>query len=567
MPHTNAKEGDDLPPQKTKRPDVWLPIALAATMGIGMYLGVKFNDKQHTATPLVRASAPTPLQEVLNYVNRQYVDTVDADFLYESGIESMLSQLDPYSVYIPARDLQTVNEDLEGNFVGIGVEFHILNDTMFVVSPMVGSPAESAGIRSGDRIVQIDKMTVAGAGLQDDQIVNLLRGKQGTTINLKLIRQNKTLNFSIQRDAINTNSVDVAYMINNEIGYIKINEFNDQTADEFNKALQKLKRQNLQKLVLDLRGNPGGYVDEAVQLADEFLEDKKLIVYTKGRNQQTEQYFASAEGSFEQGALTLLIDEGTASASEIMSGAIQDWDRGIIVGRRSFGKGLVQQQYDLPNGSALRLTVSRYYTPTGRSIQKPYTNRTVYDNEIDSRNAELYSPDSIPIADTLKYKTPSGRTVYGGGGIIPDVFVPLDSSWNSIRFAQLFNTGILLNYAYSYSEKHQELIRLFRTGQHFANNFKITQSEFNQFLIYLNKNKIQTNRFSNKDHYLIALYLKAYIGRQTYGNEAFYMVIDEMDNALQKAVDILKHIKPNDNKISGKTNLQNTLKNYNKAKY
>lgn len=364
----------------------------------------------------------------LQYVSSDYVDTINIDKLADDAIIEILRNLDPHSVYITKEDVRAMNEPLEGNFEGIGVEFNILNDTLMVVNPIPGGPSERVGIMAGDRIVDIDGTKVAGIGLKNSDVFKMLRGTKGTNVTVQIMRKGlaELLEFNITRDRIPIYSLDAAYMVQPRIGYIKLNRFALTTEEEFLEALNKLKKERMQDLILDLRGNGGGFLNASVALADHFLDDNKLIVYTEGRTSPKTDFMSTRNGEFKKGRLVILIDEGSASASEIVAGAVQDWDRGIIIGRRSFGKGLVQNQLPLPDGSMIRLTVARYHTPTGRVIQKPYNFGELesYYNDLNIRyqKGEYFSVDSIAIPDSLKYQTlQKSRVVYGGGGIMPEI--------------------------------------------------------------------------------------------------------------------------------------------------
>lgn len=436
-------------------------------LAAGIYIGMRMSEPYRSSRGFFtfRTGQFNKLNDVINYISNEYVDTVNSRALVESTIEDMLHQLDPHSSYIPGEDLQAMNEPLEGNFDGIGVEFHIQDDTIMVVSALAGGPSEQLGIQAGDRIIRVEGKNVGGIKITNTQVMQLLRGPSGTMVKVTILRRStgQTIDFTIKRGKIPIYSVDVGYMLNRETGYIKIGHFADKTYDEYLKAFADLKEKGMQNLILDLRGNPGGYLKTAIQIADEYLPDGKMIVYTEGRNRPKETFRATSRGFFEEGALVILIDEGSASASEIVSGAVQDWDRATIVGRRSFGKGLVQEQSEFPDGSAVRLTVARYYTPTGRSIQKPYTaGYEQYETELLSRyqHGELLSQDSIKFADSLRYTTPGGKIVYGGGGIMPDVFVPLDTAGISDYYSEANGKGLINQFAYDYLDLHRRNYRV-----------------------------------------------------------------------------------------------------------
>ncbi|MCB0402125.1 MAG: S41 family peptidase, partial [Flavobacteriales bacterium] len=417
---------------------------------------------QYASAQYVQSEGSKKFDALMQYINYAYVDSTDESKMVEDAIVAVLKELDPHSVYIPKKELEKMNEPLVGNFEGIGIQFNILKDTLIVVSPISGGPSEKVGLLAGDKIVEVDGENIAGIGLQNSDVQKKLRGKKGTKVNVGIKRRGSksTLNFTITRDKIPIFSVDAAYMATPDIGYIKINRFANNTIDEFREGMAKLKEQNMKHLIIDLRGNGGGYLKTAIQLADELLEDRKLIVYTEGLKNPKQEYYTTSKGGFEKGKLVILIDEGSASASEIVSGAIQDYDRGLIIGRRSFGKGLVQKPFSLPDGSAVRLTVARYHTPSGRCIQRPYDEgKEAYYKEFSRRfeNGEYLSEDSINFPDSLRYKTlNSNRVVYGGGGIMPDVFVPIDTSMNSTYFNKVNRKGLFSEFTLTYVDKHRE---------------------------------------------------------------------------------------------------------------
>lgn len=393
---------------------------------------------------------------LLDYINEEYVDTVDLDDLTETAIHDLIQQLDPHSAYIPASDLETVNEPLEGKFDGIGIEFNIIKDTIVVLGVIPGGPSETLGIRSGDRIVTIEEDTVAGVGFKSKDVISTLRGERGTIVNVGIFRkgEKKLLAYRIKRGKIPIYSVDAGIMLDDEIGYIRISRFAATTMDEFEDHLEKLSKDGMKGLILDLRGNAGGYLQAAIALADEFLQNKDLIVYTKRRDGRKNTHYATRNGDWEKQPLAVLINEGSASASEILAGAVQDHDRGQVIGRRSFGKGLVQEQVILPDGSGVRLTIARYYTPVGRCIQRPYENQYEYEMDTYHRyeTGELYSRDSIKVDEDQKFVTEAGKEVYGGGGIIPDVFVAMDTSTSYRFYNEILGNGIVREYALTLSD-------------------------------------------------------------------------------------------------------------------
>lgn len=528
-----------------KRLNVWLPLLFALVLALGMYLGSKLQTETADGPRIVLRNGGNKIDQILKLVENRYVDSVDAEDLTDKTIAELLTQLDPYSAYIPAANYEEVNQPLEGNFEGIGIEFYKLNDTILVVSALSGGPSEQVGLRGGDKIVTVDSVPVAGQNLSNEDIIKKLRGKKGSkvVVGIKRNGQKELMSFTITRDRIPIYSVDIAYMVAPEVGYIKINKFSATTAEEFRQAFAKLRGSSpIKGLVLDLRGNPGGYLDAAIRLADEFLPTGKLITYTEGRTQPRRDFSSSSSGLFETGKLVVLIDEGSASASEIVSGAIQDWDRGEVIGRRSFGKGLVQEQFDMRDGSAVRLTVSRYFTPSGRSIQKPYESGKSSDDFLERlERGELFSADSIHQNDSLQFRTASGRLVFGGGGIMPDVFVPADSNKFSDFFNAINNTGTLIQFSYVYADQQRAQLERFKTAEAYVKGFQVDAALVQALMAYAKSEGIENKGEAyKKDLDTIRLYLKANIGRQLFSNEAFFPVIQQRDKTLQKALEVLR---------------------------
>ncbi|HLP38879.1 S41 family peptidase [Lacibacter sp.] len=447
-----------------KKVQVWLPVLLSVSLIIGMFFGYKLRDNMGTYAPsFFGRSKPNPVQEILELVKQKYVDTVSTDSLGQFAIQDVLSQLDPHSTYIPPVEVQTVNEDMQGNYQGVGLEFGMLNDTLNVLFVMPKGPSEKAGLQVGDRIISANDSIISGKKRKSEDIRKFFRGPKGTEVKVKLIRSNKPLELTIQRGIIPIKSVDAAYMIEPGIAYVRVVKFSATTYEEFMQSLERLQKEGMKQLILDLRGNGGGMLDDAVQMADEFLSDDKEIVYTEGKSYPRQSYAARRPGLFEEGKLMLLIDEGSASASEVLAGALQDWDRATILGRRSFGKGLVQEQFTLSDGSAVRLTVSRYFTPIGRSIQKPYNrgDKATYRSEVTERltNGELFHGDSAA-HNGKTYKTKiKGRLVYGGGGISPDVYVPVDSADQLPKANRLIIREQVSDAAYLYFLKNKTALK------------------------------------------------------------------------------------------------------------
>src|SRR5438477_1038229 len=436
---SNYKERKEM---NNKKLQVWLPLIFSTVMIAGMFFGFNLHKQTGNNKGFFAVNKRNSLEEAMALIKLRYVDSVHLDTLEEGAIQKMMSGLDPHSVYIPATALKDVNEDIAGNFQGIGVEFNIFSDTVHVLYVLPGGPSDKAGLQVADRILKINDQIIAGKKITSDEVKKLIRGPGASQVNLVILRNGHPMNISIMRGTIPVPSRDAAYMLDKNTGYIKLNKFSENTYSEFMEGMENLKNQGLKKLILDLRGNGGGLMNEAVEIADEFLDDNKLIVYTQGANTQRREYRARRPGLFETGKLVVLVDELSASASEILSGALQDWDRAAIVGRRTFGKGLVQEQYELSDGSAIRLTVARYYTPVGRSIQRSYDQgKKVYMEDIWQRyhDGELLHADSNKINKGQIFKTiVLKRPVYGGGGIMPDVFVPIDTNFIQRNVTQLY---------------------------------------------------------------------------------------------------------------------------------
>jgi carboxyl-terminal processing protease len=487
--------------------------------------------------------------QFLQMLERYYVDSINTSKIVEEAIINELSTLDPHSTYISSEDVKKMNEPLQGNFEGIGISFNILKDTLFVITPIPGGPSEKVGILAGDRILEVDNENIAGIGLTNEDVFSLLRGEKGTKVKVSIKRRaiNNLLDFVITRDKIPINSLDAAYVIDEGIGYIKLNRFALTTMEEFMNAAVGLKEKGVQNLILDLTGNAGGYLDVAAALSDQFLEEGQLIVYTEGLNSPRREFLASAKGLFTEGKLIILIDEGSASASEIVSGAVQDWDRGIIIGRRSFGKGLVQRQLELPDGSMIRLTTAKYYTPSGRLIQKSYENGLEeYQNEIYSRyrNGEFISKDSIEFPDSLKYQTLiNHRIVFGGGGIMPDIFVPLDTSFYSDYFGALIRKGILNQFVLEYVDKNRKkLMAEYPDFEKYKNEFMINKERVEQLIGYAAKEGLPVNQDEvelSKER--ISLTMKAYIARDLWTTSEFNEIINEENRNLKKAIEVINN--------------------------
>lgn len=485
------------------------------------------------------------MNSLLEMVSTFYVDTPGMEKLVEDAIVGLLDDLDPHSAYISSKEVKKMNEPLVGEFEGIGVQFNIHEDTILVVSPITGGPSERLGIISGDKIITIDGDTVAGVGYKNSDVQKSLRGKKGTKVTVGIKRSGlaELLPFEITRDKIPIYSVDAGFMLNDEVGLIKINRFAQKTVEEYTEYLNVLKSQGMESLILDLRGNSGGYLNTAINLADQFLDGDKMIVYTEGRSFPRREHKASSRGNFQKGKLIVLIDAGSASASEIVSGAIQDWDRGLIIGRRSFGKGLVQKPFGLPDRSQVRLTISRYYTPSGRSIQRPYGKGTdAYYDDLSARFAkEVFSSDSIDFPDSLKFKTNNGRTVYGGGGIMPDLYVGVDTTERSDYYIDLLRKGIFNRYSLNYIDgKRQEISSTYEGVSQFKKEF-----DMKPVVKELIEAGVEKGIEFNEEQYeisenLISNLLMAYIARGVWDNSAFYSVTAEVDPIVSKALEAME---------------------------
>ncbi len=521
-----------------------LPLVLGIGLAAGVLIGASLDSKPRSGN---YNQDIQKLQEVLGLIKDEYVDTTTSERLVDDAIEHMLAKLDPHSTYIPISQRIEANEDLQGNFEGIGIEFNIFHDTLVVVTALSGGPSEAVGLRPSDKIVKVGEKIVTGIGLTNSQVMKLLKGPKGTEVKLEVIRKNerRPLNFTIVRDKIPQVSVEVGYMINAEVGYIKVNRFSQSTFEEFETTMADLRKKGMKKLVLDLQGNGGGYMNQAINLADEFLADGKKIVFTKGKDKKYDSdAMSTVEGGFEQGDLIVLVNEGSASASEILAGALQDNDRALVVGRRSFGKGLVQSPFDLSDGSELRLTISRYYTPSGRSIQKPYGDMEEYSSDITKRfrHGEFFHADSIKFSDSLKYKTANGRTVYGGGGIMPDYFVPLDTTQNSRYLNDLYISNSMQEYTFNYATAHKE--ELTRLGlENYLSRFEISAEMLDQLVKVGRQNKVEPDWNDLKRHKSIfQVNVKAQIARRIWGNNGFYPIFNESNEVLQQAIRLFDRI-------------------------
>ena len=518
-----------------------------AFVSLGLLLGFKITDRSTPTGQLSLGEGMEKIQQTFSFIQRNYVKDIDNDRLVDDAINGMLEGLDPHSIYIPKKEMKQMAENMQGGFDGIGIEFSIIDDTLYVVSPLSGGPSEKLGIQAGDRIVQVDGENIAGIDLSDTDVMRYLKGPKGTQVKVGIARRGvkDILEFNITRDVIPIHSVPYAYMINDTTGYIKVSRFSEKTYTEFALKMHDLKEEGMKNLVLDLRNNPGGFLTRAYQMADEFLSSGKMIVSTEGRiSDSKQQYVAtSALNQFEKGGLVVLIDYGSASASEIVSGAVQDHDRGLIVGVRSFGKGLVQLQHSFRDSSSIRVVIAEYYTPSGRCIQKPYNKSSEeYEQEISERfeSGEIYDESKIEIPDSLIYYTESGRTVYGGGGIYPDFFVSADTTGTSRYLTELTIQDMFRSYAYSYTDNHPEIAEKYADSRTFAKEFRVTASMLEAFQSYASDHEVTPHPVGyarSKD--IISNRIKAYIGRKLYQDDGFFPVIHQIDNVLLKAVELM----------------------------
>lgn len=544
-----------------------MPFIISIILIIGILTGYWFGSTFHRAEQIIPSSfenqepmslvkgktsfsllpRANKITSLLGYIEKEYVDTVNIEQITENAIPFFLENLDPHSIYISAKDLKKYNEPIVGNFSGIGIQFNMNNDTVVVINTIPNGPSEIVGILPGDRIILVNEEAVSGVNMETDSVVSRLRGPKGSLVRVSILRkgENKFNDFEIKRDDIPLYSVDVAYMINKETGYIKINSFSQTTYNEFLKSVEKLHAEGMVKMILDLRSNGGGVMDAATKIADQFLEANKLIVYTQGRARARNDVYSTAQGVCLKDEVIILIDEFSASASEILAGAIQDNDRGTIMGRRSFGKGLVQEQVQFSDGSALRLTIARYYTPTGRSIQKPYTSgkREQYYDDINERfiHGEFENSDSIRLVDSLKFTTPGGKIVYGGGGIMPDIFIPIDTSGISTYFTTVRNLGLIYRFAFDYTDNNRAKLQDLKTAKEISNYLEKT-NYYQNFIQYANKNGIKPDyKDLRVSENLIKAQLKAYIARNLIDNEGFYPIIQEIDNTLLEAIKLFEN--------------------------
>lgn len=527
----------------TKKFNLWLPLLFSIMVVLGMMIGYRMRDAMPNRNFFSREKHSS-LQEITDLLNTRYVDPVNMKTLTDTAIQAVLSKLDPHSVYIPAQDLDAINEEIKGSFYGIGVEYAMINDSLNIVHLIQNGPAEKAGIQIGDIILKADDSIVSGTKIKSEKIRTLLRGENGSKVNLLIIRNGKLQTLKVDRGNIPITSLDAAYMIDSTIGYIKLNKFSSDTYKEFMNGLLMLKKLKMTSLILDLRGNGGGILSEATEIADELLAGDKLITYTEGQHHPKKEYRCRREGQFETGKVIVLADEGSASASEVLMGALQDWDRATIIGRRSFGKGLVQEQYDLSDHSALRLTVARYYTPIGRSIQRPYKNGSkAYRAEISNRitNGEMANADSVKNDTTKLYKSQAGKKLYGAGGITPDFFVAADTANIGSTSTKLYLKGSINDFGYKYYKLNTQSLAPYKTVAQFVLQFKLSQNDWQYFETLAIKDSINIKSIKPLEKTFIEQILKSSIARQLFKAEGYTAVLNEHDACIKKALEILKN--------------------------
>jgi carboxyl-terminal processing protease len=513
---------------------IYLPVFLAMATAVGIFIGSNLNYQNKSALLFSSNPQEQKIKKLIDFIEYDYVDDINTDSLLDGTIKNIVSKLDPHSVYIPAIEHEDIEEKMNGKFVGIGIQFRMIKDSLTIINTIKGGPSEKVGLKAGDRILMADADTLSGKNLGSEAIIKELKGKKNSVVTLRVYRKTDgtTLDYEVARGEVPIKSVDAAYLIKDDIGYIKLHNFTATSYKEFSKELSKLISKGMNTLVLDLRGNTGGFIGVTTKIIDEFLEDNKLIVSTKNNKGAIEKILATDKGEFENGKVYVLIDEDSASASEILAGALQDHDKGIIVGRRSFGKGLVQQDMELGDGSSVRLTTARYYTPLGRSIQKPYRlnhKSEYYEDDFQKRylRGELTSKDSIHVVDSLKFVTPKGKVVYGGGGIIPDVFVPLDTN----NMVGNFYFNVMNDFVFNYVDNHRkefENMTISSFMENFDSDNKISKAYFQKIA--------KSYHLKNKHNQQIKHYLKAMFARELFNDYGFYQVLNTNDKVIQKVL-------------------------------
>jgi carboxyl-terminal processing protease len=525
-----------------KKLNVWLPLLFGLTTIIGMFLGYRMRDSI-PGRNFFSVEKRNSIQEITDLINSRYVDKIDAQNITDTAIQAILSKLDPHSVYIPAKSLVQINEEIKGSFFGIGIQFNMINDSLNVIQIVENGPAQKAGLQIGDIILKAGDSSISAVKITSDKISTLLRGDYNSKVMLSIFRDGKTIVKDVNRGTIPIPSLDAYYMLTDTVGYIKLNKFSSETYKEFMNALLTLKKSNMKSLVLDLRGNGGGVLDEATEVVDELLAGDKLITYTEGLHHAKKEYRCRREGQFETGKVVILADEGSASASEVVMGALQDWDRATIIGRRSFGKGLVQEQYDLTDHGALRLTVARYYTPIGRSIQRSYKNGSKsYYADISNRltDGEMINADSVKNDTTKSYKSQAGKKLYGGGGISPDFFVAADTGKIGFISTKIYTRGTLDNFGYNYYRQHKTTLSSYKNASQFVKTFSISNTDWQYFQEVASKDSINVKNISEKEKAFLEAIIKSSIARQLFKTEGFVEVNNQDDKAIKKALEVLR---------------------------
>ena len=528
---------------QNKKLQVWLPLLFSIVMILGMFIGFRIKSNM-PGKSIFYTEKSSPVQEVLNLIQTKYVDEVNLDSMSNNALETILGKLDPHSVYMPPSQLQEAKEDIQGRFYGIGVEFNLFSDTINIVNVIKNGPSDKAGLEIGDKFIKVEDLAVAGVHITGDKIKKLLRGDGGTKVDITILRSGTQKHVIVVRGMIPLYSLDAAYMINDSTGFIRLNKFSETTYREFMKAAENLNKLGMKNMILDLRDNGGGILTEATEIADEFLDDDKLITYTEGKHTPRKEYTCKREGIFEKGRLVILANENTASASEVLIGALQDWDRATIVGRRSFGKGLVQEQYELSDGSGLRLTVARYYTPLGRSIQKSYEKgEEEYHNEVLKRfhQGELLHGDSIKHANARSFKTKSGKIVYSGGGITPDIFVGLDTAGLNKHLTAFYIKGTINDFVYRNYLDNKSKFASFKSPLEFENKYLIDPATWTNLLNYAKRDSIDLRTLTILEKEALGKQIKILTARQIWQNEGLYEVSNAEDETVKKAIEVITH--------------------------
>ena len=530
-----------------KKLQVWLPLLFSMILIAGMYFGFRLRENTPAGTGFFKTDRKTSLQEILDLVKTRYVDSVNLDSLQLNAINEMMNELDPHSVFIPSGSLQEINDDMAGNFEGIGVEFNFFYDTVHIVHVLANGPSDKAGLQVGDKLIKVNNENITGPAIKTEDVKKRIKGPRGTSVDILVLRNSEAKEFKIIRGTIPLPALDAAYMLDINTGYIKLNKFSETAYEEFMKALEGLQKNPMKKLVLDLRDNGGGLMNEAVDIADEFLSDDKLVVFTEGQNVKRREYRCKRPGLFEEGELVVLVDELSASASEVLAGALQDWDRAIIIGRRTFGKGLVQEQYSLRDGGAIRLTVARYFTPVGRSIQRSYNKgKKEYIDDFLERynNGELVNADSIKNGNEKMFVTKlKKRKVFGGGGITPDFFVAIDTAAIGKNTIRLFNSGALNNFMYKYYLQQRSELNNFKNAGDFLSGYNNQENAWKALVEFSAKDTIDLKNISSEDKAYVQKRIKAHLARYQWRTEGYYEVLNSFDPAIKKAMEELAKTK------------------------